>query len=139
MKNVFLDTNILLDYIENRDGAGAAQKVFTAAHRGTVNLYASVLTFANMAYVIGRKRSQDDVRAILDRFEQKLIVLPMDRLQLKFAIDNPSKDFEDMLQYQCAIAGGCDVLLTNNKKDFIDFCKIPLFTAAEFLKEVGMS
>jgi hypothetical protein len=46
------------------------------------------------------------------------------------------KDFEDMLQYQCAVAGGCDVIITNNKKDFLAYSRLPLFTAEEYLNEL---
>jgi len=40
-----------------------------------------------------------------------------------------------MLQYQCAKAGNCDVIITNNKDDFAEFCKLSFMTAAEFLSE----
>jgi hypothetical protein len=38
-----------------------------------------------------------------------------------------------MLQYQCAKAGKCDVIITNNKHDFAEFSELPFMTAAEFL------
>ena len=47
------------------------------------------------------------------------------------------RDFEDMLQYQCAKAAGCDVIVTNNGRDFAEFCNLPLLTAAEFLTELS--
>jgi len=37
-------------------------------------------------------------------------VLPCDGAQLDDALTNPVKDYEDMLQYQCALAAGCDLL-----------------------------
>ena len=46
------------------------------------------------------------------------------------------QEFEDRLQYQCALAARCDVIITNNKKDFVDYSQLPLFTAAEFLNEL---
>jgi len=82
MKNVFLDTNILIDYYGNRPGAFEAEQI------------------------------------------------------LRAAINYPCKDFEDMLQYQCAVAGGCDVIITNNKKDFVEYCKLPLYTAAEYINSL---
>ena len=44
-------------------------------------------------------------------------------------------DFEDALQYECAKAADCDVIITNNGKDFAEFCDLPLMTAAEFLAD----
>lgn len=60
-------------------------------------------------------------------------MLPLTPTDMRNAIGNPVKDFEDMLQYQCALAAGCDVIVTNNKKDFHEFCRIPFLTAEEFL------
>ena len=34
---------------------------------------------------------------------------------------------------QCALAAKCDVVVTNNKRDFHEFCKLPFLTSEEFL------
>ena len=52
MKRIFLDTNILIDYIDNRAGADAAEQIFACGFSGEALLFASSLTFANMAYII---------------------------------------------------------------------------------------
>jgi predicted nucleic acid-binding protein len=70
---------------------------------------------------------------MLDALEKQIEVLPMDRDQLRKAIDSPSKDFEDMLQYQCALAGNCDVILTRDAKGFSEYSLIPLMSADEFI------
>ena len=136
MRKVFLDTNILLDYYLNRPGADAAERVLVEAVGGKIDLYASTLTFATFAYVVKREYSRQEVYAVLDDVEKVVCALPMDKKQLRAAIANPCKDFEDMLQYQCAIAGGCDVIITNNKKDFAEYSKLPLYTSAEYLAEL---
>ena len=133
MKKVFIDTNIFIDYIENREGAGFAQNIFNLAAKGKIVLYASTLTFANMAYVIKKKRTREEVLNILDHFEQCVEVLSMDKQQLRNAIDQPCKDFEDMLQYQCAVAGNCEMFVTNNMKDYQEFCELPLLSSRGFL------
>lgn len=79
MKKVFIDTNIFIDYIDNREGADLAQKIFNIAAKGKIILYASTLTFANMAYVIKKRRTREEVLNILDNFEQSVEVLPMDK------------------------------------------------------------
>lgn len=63
-------------------------------------------------------------------------VLPCDGVQLDDALTNPVKDYEDMLQYQCALAAGCDVVVTNNKRDFQAFCQLPFLTSEEFLLQI---
>jgi len=133
MKNVFLDTNILIDFYDNRPGAFEAGLILRAANAGEITVYASLLTFANLAYVVRHNHTRDEVYDALDKFERLVNTLPMDRNQLRAAINNPCKDFEDMLQYQCALAGGCDVIITNNIKDFEEYSQLPLYTAAEYI------
>jgi len=59
MKRIFLDTNILIDYIDNRAGADAAEQIFACGFSGEALLFASSLTFANMAYII-KDRTQEE-------------------------------------------------------------------------------
>jgi len=42
------------------------------------------------------------------------------------------KDFEDATQYFCALENSCDMIVTNNKKDF-KLSVLPVMNAAEFL------
>lgn len=59
MKKVFVDTNIFIDFIENRENADYSQEIFNIAAKGGIRLCASLLTFANMAYIIKKKRTQE--------------------------------------------------------------------------------
>lgn len=61
-------------------------------------------------------------------------VLSTDSVQLDSTLNHvPVRDYEDLLQYRCAIEGGCEVIVTNNKRDYLEFCEIPIFTSKEFL------
>lgn len=52
MKRVFLDTNILVDYVLGREHGDDAEQLLQHGKNGTVSLSASYLTFANMAYIL---------------------------------------------------------------------------------------
>ena len=130
MKRVFLDTNILLDYTLGRECVVDAEQLLQRGQNGEFSLLASYLTFANMAYILKGKVDLYDLFRDLHSF---ITVLPTDDSQLLAAMSKRVRDFEDMLQYQCAKAGACDVIVTNNGKDFADYCDIPFMTAAEFL------
>ena len=134
MKRVFLDTNILIDYIQARAGGDDAKQLLMRGRDGEVSLYASFLTFANMAYILNGKADIYELFAMLTSF---ITVLPMDSDQLQAALSQRAKDFEDMLQYQCAKVAGCDTIITGNKRHFTDFCDLPLMTANEFLTELA--
>ncbi|MBP3512550.1 MAG: PIN domain-containing protein [Prevotella sp.] len=131
MKRVFLDTNVLLDFVLLRAGEREAGQILARGDRGLFEVCASFLTFANVAYIL-RKYPRQEVYSILEQMEKAVTVLPMDAGQLKAAIAAPVEDFEDMLQYQCAKAYDCDFVVTGNKKHW-SFSDIPVFTSLEFL------
>ena len=67
---------------------------------------------------------------------QPFTVLPCDAAQLDAGLGFEVRDFEDMMQYQCAKAAGCDVIVTNNKRDFHEFCELPFLSSEEFLLQI---
>ena len=132
MMKVFLDTNILLDYGLDREKADFAGGILQLGKDGLIELYASYLSYANMGYIL-RHHPVAERYELVRMMRQPLFVLPCDANQLDAGLLTEVNDFEDMLQYQCALAAGCDVVVTNNKKDFHEFCRIPFLTSEEFL------
>jgi predicted nucleic acid-binding protein len=130
MKRVFLDTNILLDYALGREHSDDAEQLLQRGCNGEFCLLASYLTFANIAYIL---KGKVNIYNLLEDLHKFITVIPNDDVQLHAAMSIPVRDFEDMLQYQCAKAGTCDVIITNNGKDFAEFCDLPFMTAANFL------
>lgn len=136
MKKVFLDTNILLDLVQRRDGFYHAVSVLQGAYEKQYDVCACVLSYANIAYVL-RKESQERRYQLLSLLEDTVPMLPLMPFDVSNAIAQPVADFEDMLQYQCAKAAGCDVIVTNNGRDFAEFCDLPFMSAAEFLEQIS--
>ena len=56
---VFLDTNILLDFVDNCEKREYAETIIELGRQGIIELYASYLSYANMGYIL-RKRKQDE-------------------------------------------------------------------------------
>ena len=129
---VFLDTNILIDLAENRMEATLAAAILQLGEDKQISLYASYLSFANMGYIwrnVPSKQRYERIRNACIGIE----ILPMDANQLFKGLQYEAKDYEDMLQYQCALAGGCDVIVTNNTKDYSEFCQMPYMSSRDFL------
>ena len=134
MKRIFLDTNILIDYIDNRAGADDAEQIFACGFSGEVLLYASSLTFANMAYIIKGKTLEEKYDAL--RLMAGIVeILPLGKQEVVSAISQPVKDFEEMLQYQCAKAAGCNYIVTNDRRHY-EFSDIPHFSSATFVEQL---
>ena len=129
MKNVFLDTNVLLEILCNRRYYKTCEQILMRGKNGYINLFASFLTFANMAYVLQREKiNREDIYKAERMMEAMMTVLPMDGDQLRAALRNEVKDFEDMLQYQSALAGHCDCIVTINTNDFVEFSSLPVYS-----------
>jgi predicted nucleic acid-binding protein len=85
MKQIFLDTNILIDYIDNRAGADDAEQIFACGFSGEALLYASSLTFANMAYII-KGRTQAEKYDALKQMADVMEILPLRKQEVMDAI-----------------------------------------------------
>lgn len=134
MKKVFLDTNILLDAILKRSKGQDAMTLMQAGLNGEIELCVSVISYPTIAYIL-RAETKETIYKILETFSESITILPTDSTMFKAALKAQADDFEDMLQYQTAIAYNCDALITNNIKDFPNTSTIKIQTAKDFLVE----
>ena len=135
MKRVFLDTNILLDFGLGRNGAEEAEKILALGLAGVMEVCASYLSYANMGFIL-RHHPKEEIYDLVAQMREDVLVLSTDAAQLDKGLALFAKDFEDALQYQCAKANGCDIIITNNGKDYAEFCDLPFMTAKEFLNSL---
>ena len=115
---LFLDTNILLDILLERPGYQSALEVLQAGSDGKVSLHTSILSMANLAYVLRKTLNQNILIPTLKQISILVDVLPMDAAILDKALLLSGPDFEDTLQAVCAAQGNCDLLVTHNPKHF---------------------
>lgn len=133
MRRVFLDTNILLDFALEREHAEEAEKILALGLAGAIEVCASYLSYANMGFIL-RHHPKEEIYSLISMMREDVLVLPADSEQLDAGLALHADDIEDALQFQCAKAAGCDVIITNNGKDFAEFCDLPYMTATEFLE-----
>lgn len=137
MRKIFLDTNVLLDYVLRRPGSHHVDAIIELASGNKwMHLYVSYLSMANTAYII-RKRLPEDIRECLAELSGWVDILPMNDMQFMTAVrDCKSPDFEDALQIMCAEEKECDLILTNNATHFKSYTEIPVMTPSEFLSHL---
>ena len=133
MRRVFIDTNILLDFALEREHAEEAEKILALGLAGAIEVCASYLSYANMGFIL-RHHPKEEIYSLISMMREDVLVLPADSKQLDAGLALHADDIEDALQFQCAKAAGCDVIVTNNGKDFAEFCDLPYMTATEFLE-----
>ena len=132
MMKVFLDTNILIDFVDYREKREYAKHIIELGAKGEITLFASYLTYANMAFIL-RHRPQEEKYRLLREARQNIVVVAPTVEHLDYALGHEVKDFENLLQYRCALEADCDVIVTNNPDDYEEFCQLPFFTSEDFV------
>lgn len=134
MKKVFVDANVLLDVLLQRgDFYLESSNVIDLAPGGEIELYATVLTFANVLYVcrpiIGKSQAIGKLKKMFDYIR----IAPLGQEEYDASTLMSPKDMEDNFQYCAAISAGCDVIVTRNVKDFPKSKKIDVMLPLDFL------
>ena len=116
---VFLDTNILIDFIALRENFyQASANLIHLGIKGEVELYTTPLTYATCVFVARKVLGYEGAVKVMQILDNYLKVTTMDGSQCHNALFSTMSDFEDMLQFESAYAAGCDVIVTRNKKHF---------------------
>jgi predicted nucleic acid-binding protein len=133
MEKVFVDTDIILDMLSERDPFYIhSATLFSAADKGAINLFVSSLSFANLNYMLSRQYNSDQARKKLLKFKTLVTVLAVTDKIIELALASDFKDFEDGIQYFTATENNVKILLTRNLKDY-KTSEIPVMTAEQFL------
>ena len=134
-ENIFVDTDVIFDLLAKREPFYEySAQLFTLADKQELTICVSSLCFGNINYILSKQKSATEARKILSRFKVLVKVLPVDDKIIELALNSDFKDFEDAIQYYCAIENGINVLITRNLKDF-KHARIPVLTAEEFVKQ----
>ena len=135
MDKVFIDTDIILDVLAKREPHFKfAAHLLSLADTGKIKIGVSTLTFSNLNYMLSKQFGSAEARKVLVRFKTLVQVLTVDDKIIELALGSNFKDFEDAIQYYCAINNNYKTLLTRNLKDY-KAAKIPVMTAESFLKK----
>lgn len=131
---VFVDTNILLDYVCNREGfAEDAIELFLQGFQQKHRLIISDLSYVNTVY-IGRKYEMDNQTLLnsLKRVEAFSEVAQMNSKVIHKALHSNWSDFEDSVQYFSALESMADCIVTRNKKDYKE-STIPVYGVKDLI------
>ena len=134
MEKVFVDTDITLDLLSNREPFYIhSANLFSAADKGEIEIYVSSLSFANLNYILSNQFAAEQAKKKLLKFKTLVKVLPVTDKVVDLALSSDFKDFEDGIQYFTATENNIKILLTRNLRDF-KTAEIPVMTAEQFLK-----
>ena len=133
MKKIFLDTNIILDFLGEREGFyEASAKIMTLADKKKIQVYTSPSSISNVFYVLAKYENSKTALEKIRKFKLLCSMSVMDDEVVEKAIHSNFKDFEDAMQYFSALVSNCDVIITRNEKDFKN-ALIPVMNAESYL------
>lgn len=133
MKRVYLDTNIIIDLLGEREFfVENAQKIFSLGVDKKILLFTSSISIATAFYFIRKRFPEFDSRNRIRLFLLICAVLNPEDATINDALSSPFSDFEDALQHSIARQGNCDIIITRNTKDFTK-STIPAIQPSEFI------
>ena len=134
---IVLDTNVIVSALRSR--RGASYRLLTLIGRGKFDLNVSVPL--GLEYEDAAKRligeialTAEDIDNILD-----YICAVANHYDIFFLWRPLLKDNKDDMVLELAVASGCDVIVTYNRRDFVgvELFGIRVVTPREFLAEIG--
>jgi predicted nucleic acid-binding protein len=145
---VLVDTNIIIEYLGERQKASQIERILRYCIQEQSKLYISSGTLYTLAYLTERVLHNqgytkptltDKQRKIFHTIIQLFNVVPIDSKNILKGVDNEDfTDLEDSFQYQCAVMSDCEVLLTINYKDFQEVASkgfVKILTPEDFIRQ----
>ena len=137
MKNIFIDTNVIIDFLVDRKPfSKEAAVLFSLIDQNKLNGFVSSLCFSNLYYILRKIGSHKKVIKSLQDLSDIVEILDVDSGIIKSALSSEFKDFEDAIQYFSSMKfKNIECIITRNIKDYKDI-SIPIMTPETFLKTI---
>jgi predicted nucleic acid-binding protein len=135
MKNVLIDTDVILDFFFDREpfSENAAQ-VLSLCEKKIVIGYITPVILSNVYYLLSQKGKQEKVIEKLKALVSILEILNIDKNAIVTALNSDFKDFEDALQnFSAEQNGTINTIITRNTKDYKK-SNLGVITPEDFLK-----
>ncbi|WP_417611698.1 type II toxin-antitoxin system VapC family toxin [Owenweeksia hongkongensis] len=133
---VFLDTNVILDFLAARSPWDIdAAHLFLAAEQNHLQLTTSLLSMSNCLFILrSRYGRMDNAEIILESLDY-LEIISTSNESFKSALLSNFADKEDAIQFHTALSDGkINFIITRNTKGFSQ-SSIPVITPTQFVKK----
>ena len=132
MKNIFLDTNVLIDFFADRKPFSIeAARLFNYSFNKKINIYISAVSYNNMYYILRQSCSHAETIKMLTALNEWTDIIDVSKEIIKKALTTEFKDFEDAIQYNCAKSlTKIECIVTRDTKDF-KASSLPILTPKE--------
>jgi len=140
MKHIFLDTNVLIDFLAARKPFSMeAAKLFNYSFKKKVTIYVAAVSYNNIYYILRQSCTHAQTIKILTELQEWTEAIDVSKDVIRKSLKSEFKDFEDAIQYNCAKAvNKIDCIVTRDTKDFRT-SSLPILTPKEALTMVESS
>ena len=120
MKSIFLDSNIIIDLLSDREPfSEEAARIFDLSSKGKSKLYVSALSYNNIYYILRRQFSHSETIKMLTALNDWTEMLDASKEIVNKSLQSEFNDFEDAIQYYTALSyENIDCIVTRNTKDY---------------------
>ena len=130
---VYIDTNILIDFVCRRDIFFEPTKaLFAMGYIGQIKLITSSVSILNAVY-IGRKYGSTQIKSKLESLSSFVEIADLTSDIVISELTSDWKDYEDAVQHRSAIKINADCIVTRNKSDF-SLSSLPVSTVEELME-----
>lgn len=132
MKNIFLDTNVLIDFFADRKPFSIeAARLFNYSFKKKINIYISSVSYNNIFYILRHSCTHTATIKMLTELNEWTDIIDVTKDIIKKSLKSDFKDFEDAIQYNCAkTLSKIDFIVTRDTKDFKS-SSLPILTPKE--------
>ena len=128
---VLIDTNVVLDFLQEREPfVENAARLFERIDAGEIEGFIAATTITNIYYIVrraaGRVAAQDAITQVLS--DLNICAVNLEILEQSLALN--FEDFEDAVQYACAVVHGVDAIVTRDASGFVN-AEIPVVLPGE--------
>lgn len=120
MKKFFIDTNIVLDVLQNRrPNVAFSARVLHLAREQSIALYATSECISTSWYVLARGGNKAKAREHLRTLMEIIRIVPVSHRAVELALASDFSDVEDAILHFAALElGDIDAIVTGNLRDF---------------------
>ena len=147
---VFLDTNVFVEYIFERDQFESVQRIFQAIENKEIEAITSSASIYTLTYLseqmlkrkgVHRPELTEQIRKIILSMLQLVHIGNMEQSDMVLGVNNTNfSDIEDCFQYQCALKNQCSYLISINIKDFPNVStSVEAISPIEFVEKITPS
>ena len=138
MKNVFIDTNILMDIFADRHPfIKSSLKIYNLGIKRKIKLFTTSNTITTLHYLLKKTISEEKTRMAIEHVLENTTIISVDVNIIKKSLKSNHKDFEDAIQIVSAQSiHNMDCIITRDLKDY-KHAEINVLTPDDFLNTLN--